>query len=40
MDGPGGYNTKQSKTKTSISYHFLKYDTNELINETERDAQT
>ena len=43
MDGPGGYNTKQSKKKTSISYHLQvmsKYDTDELINETEADSQT
>ena len=45
MDGPRDYNTKRSKSETErqipydITYMWnLKYDTNELICETETDA--
>ena len=47
MDGPRDYHTKQSKSERErqISYGItyvwtLKYDTNELIYETETDSQT
>ena len=46
MDGPGGFYTIWSKSERErqISYvntdmWNLKYDTNELIYETERDSQ-
>ena len=47
MDVPRDYHTKQSKSErerqisSDITYMWnLKYDTNELIYETERDSQT
>ena len=46
MDGPRDYHTKWSRSERErqISYitymQNLKYDTNELIYETERDSQT
>ena len=47
MDGPRDYHTKRSKSerKRQISYDItymwnLKYDTNELSDETETDPQT
>ena len=47
MDGPRDYHTKRSKSdrERQISYDItymwnLKYDTNELICETERDSET
>ena len=47
MDGPRDYHTKCSKSERErqipydITYMWnLKYDTNELIYETERDSQT
>ena len=47
MDGPRDYHIKQSKSERErqISYDItyvwtLKYDTNELIYETETDSQT
>ena len=46
MDGPRDYHTKQSKSRErqkpyDITYMWdLKYDTNELIYETETDSQT
>ena len=47
MDGPRDYHTKQSKSERErqIPYDItyiqnLKYDTNELIYETETDSQT
>ena len=47
MDGPKDYHTKRSKSERErqmpydITYMWnLKYDTNELIYETETDSQT
>ena len=47
MDGPRDYHTKWSKSDTEIQKPYniiymcnLKYDTNELIYETETDSQT
>ena len=47
MDGPRDYHTKSSKSERErqipydITYTWnLKYDTNELIYETETDSQT
>ena len=47
MDGPRDYHTKRSKSERErqipydITYMWnLKYDTNELIYETETDSQT
>ena len=47
MDGPRDYHRKWSKSESErqipydITYMWnLKYDTNELINETETDSQT
>ena len=47
MDGPRDYHTKWSKSERErqipydIAYMWtLKYDTNELIYETETDSQT
>ena len=47
MDGPRGYRTKWSKSERErqipydITYMWnLKYDTNELVYETETDSQT
>ena len=47
MDGPRDYHTKQSQSDIErqipydITYMWnLKYDTNELISETETDSQT
>ena len=46
MDGPLDYHTKWSKSEKdknhmiSLNMWNLKYDTNELIYETETDSQT
>ena len=47
MDGPRDYHTKCSKSERErqipydITYMWnLKYDTNKLVYETERDSQT
>ena len=46
MNGPRDYHTKQSKSERGrqipyIAYMWnLKYDTNELIYQTEKDSQT
>ena len=45
IDGPRDYHTKWSKSERKIPHDItymwnLKYDTNELIYDTERDSQT